>query len=147
MIVHSVKPQMPDDIGDISTTFSMIFIMTSMSTTSMPILPGYAAGGTRKLSQLTKTMMNVGKYVWKMCFTSCLKLIRKRKLIMSNSICSSKLDMFHISIRQNNLYLFSKIVQINAGAPLWLFPYIFPIVSVFTLYASPLSPLWMYCTS
>ena len=61
MIVHSVKPQMPDDIGDISTTFSMIFIITSTSTTSMPILPGYAAGGTRKLSQLTKTMMNVGK--------------------------------------------------------------------------------------
>ena len=61
MIVHSVNPQIPDDIGDISTTFSMMFIITSTSTTSIPILPGYAAGGTRKLSQLTKTMMNVGK--------------------------------------------------------------------------------------
>ena len=61
MIVHIVKPQIPDDIGDISTTFSMIFIITRTSTTSIPILPGYAAGGTRKLSQLTKTMMKVGK--------------------------------------------------------------------------------------
>ena len=61
MIVHSVKPQMPDGLGDISTTLSNMFIITSTSTTSMPILPGYAAGGTRKLSQLTKTMMNVGK--------------------------------------------------------------------------------------
>ena len=63
MIVQSVKPQMPDGLGDISTTLSKMFIITSTSTTSMPILPGYAAGGTRKLSQLTKTIMNVGKYV------------------------------------------------------------------------------------
>ena len=61
MIVHNVKPQMPDTIGDISTTFSIMFIITRTRTTNMPILPGYAAGGTRKLRKLTKTMMDVGK--------------------------------------------------------------------------------------
>ena len=63
IIVHNVKPQIPDVIGDISTTFSMMLIITRTSTTSIPILPGYAAGGTRKLNQLTKTIMKVGKYV------------------------------------------------------------------------------------
>ena len=61
MIVHKVNPQIPEDIGDISTTFNMILIITRTSTTNIPILPGYAAGGTRKLSQLTNTMIKVGK--------------------------------------------------------------------------------------
>ena len=40
MIVHIVSPQIPDDMGDISTSFNMMFIMTRTSTTNIPILPG-----------------------------------------------------------------------------------------------------------
>ena len=61
MIVHDVNPQIPEFIGDISTMFSMILIITRRSTTSIPILPGYEDGGITKLSQLTKTMIQVGK--------------------------------------------------------------------------------------
>ena len=63
MIVQSVNPQIPDEFGDISTTFSIILMMTKQSTTNIPILPGYAVGGTRKLNQLTKTMIVVGRNV------------------------------------------------------------------------------------
>ena len=61
MMVHKVNPQIPDVIGDISTTFNMMFIITRQSTTNIPILPGYATGGTRKLNQLTQTIMLVGR--------------------------------------------------------------------------------------
>ena len=61
MIVHNVSPQIPEVIGDISTTLSIILMITRTRTTNIPILPGYAAGGTRKLSQLTNTMINVGR--------------------------------------------------------------------------------------
>ena len=61
MIVHNVSPQIPDVIGDISTTLSIMLMITRTRTTNIPILPGYAAGGTRKLSQLTNTMINVGR--------------------------------------------------------------------------------------
>ena len=61
MMIHNVNPQIPDVIGDISTTFNMMFMITRQRTTNIPILPGYAAGGTRKLSQLTQTMMHVGR--------------------------------------------------------------------------------------
>ena len=60
IIVHSVRPHIPDTFGDVSITFSMMLIITSTRTTSIPILPGYASGGIRKLSQLTSTMMVVG---------------------------------------------------------------------------------------
>ena len=63
IIVHDVRPQTPEFIGDISTIFSMILMITRRSTTNMPILPGYDEGGITKLSQLTKTMIHVGKYV------------------------------------------------------------------------------------
>ena len=63
MIVHDVNPQIPEFIGDISTIFSMILMMTRRRTTNIPILPGYDEGGMIKLSQLTETMINVGKYV------------------------------------------------------------------------------------
>ena len=62
IIVHEVNPQIPEFIGDISTTFSMILMMTRRSTTNIPTLPGYE-GGVTKLSQLTETMIHVGKYV------------------------------------------------------------------------------------
>ena len=61
MIVHKVSPQIPDVMGDVSTTFNMMFIMTRTSTTNIPNLPGNASGGTRKLNQLTKTIMQVGR--------------------------------------------------------------------------------------
>ena len=63
IIVHDVNPQIPEFIGDISTIFSMILMMTRRSTTNIPILPGYEEGGITKLSQLTETMIHVGKYV------------------------------------------------------------------------------------
>ena len=63
IIVHDVNPQIPEFIGDISTIFSMILMMTRRSTTNIPILPGYEVGGITKLSQLTETMIHVGKYV------------------------------------------------------------------------------------
>ena len=63
MIVQDVNPQIPEFIGDISTIFNMILIITRRSTTNIPILPGYEEGGIKKLSQLTETMMQVGKYV------------------------------------------------------------------------------------
>ena len=40
MIVHNVNPHIPDDMGDISTTFNMMLIMTRTSTTNIPIRPG-----------------------------------------------------------------------------------------------------------
>ena len=61
IIVQDVKPQTPEFIGDISTIFSMIFIITSRSTTNIPILPGYEEGGITKLSQLTETIIQVGR--------------------------------------------------------------------------------------
>ena len=73
IIVHDVNPQIPEFIGDISTIFSMILMMTRRSTTNIPILPGYEEGGITKLSQLTETMIHVGKYVWKTCFKRRLK--------------------------------------------------------------------------
>ena len=63
IIVHDVNPQIPEFIGDISTIFSMILMMTRRSTTNIPILPGYEEGGITKLSQLTETIIHVGKYV------------------------------------------------------------------------------------
>ena len=73
IIVHDVRPQTPEFIGDISTIFNMILIITRRSTTNIPILPGYDEGGITKLSQLTETMIQVGKYVWKICFKRRLK--------------------------------------------------------------------------
>ena len=63
IIVHDVNPQIPEFIGEISTIFSMILIITRRRTTNIPILPGYEDGGITKLSQLTKTIIQVGKYV------------------------------------------------------------------------------------
>ena len=131
IIVHNVSPQIPEVIGDISTTLSIILIITNTRTTSIPILPGYAAGGTRKLSQLTKTIIKVGKYVWNTCFTSCLKNNLRyvnaliKFLYLWKNGCYPNIILW-------KYYLLSKIVQIKAGAPPKWFPYIFPIVSVVT---------------
>ena len=69
--IHT-KPQIPDFIGDISMTPSKMFMTTRIKTTSIPNLPGYAVGGTRKLNQLTKTMIKVGKYVCTRYLSICL---------------------------------------------------------------------------
>ena len=60
IIVQDTRPQIPDFMGDISTTRSKMLIRTRIKTTNIPILPGYTVGGTRKLNQLTMTMIMVG---------------------------------------------------------------------------------------
>ena len=62
-MVQSVNPHIPDDFGDTSTTFNIMFIMTRHKTTNIPIRPGYAVGGMRKLNQLIETIIVVGRNV------------------------------------------------------------------------------------
>ena len=61
MIVHIVKPHIPDTSGDWAIITSIIFMLTRINRTSSPDLPGYDSGGMIKLSQLTMTIIVVGK--------------------------------------------------------------------------------------
>ena len=60
MIIHMIKAQIPDTVGDVSITIIMMFIRTNISVTRIPTLPGYEVGGIRKLNQLRITIIVVG---------------------------------------------------------------------------------------
>ena len=76
IVVHTVSPQTPERTGELSITRNVMLINTNIKATSDPNLPGYDAGGIKKVNQLSTTIIPVG-------MKSCAK-IRLSFLITKN---------------------------------------------------------------
>ena len=76
IVVHTVSPQTPERTGELSITRNVMLINTNIKATSDPNLPGYDAGGIKKVNQLSTTIIPVG-------IKSCAK-IRLSFLITKN---------------------------------------------------------------